>query len=95
MIKLVGMLLRVYNPKIDCRSCGYGGVADMRYRTLLPWLALMTIGAAMYIAMAAVYCWAGFYFLLNWVVGVPFALLALYFLILYTPDLSCPKCDRS
>lgn len=95
MLKLVGMLLRLYRPKIQCRSCGYTGRADLRYRTLLPWLALMTIAAALYIAFAAVFLGAGFYFLPNWIVGIPFALVALHFLFLWTPDLFCPNCGRS
>ena len=95
LLKLIGMLLRVYYPRMHCRSCGYHGIADMRYRMLLPWLALMLIGSAMYLAFAAVYCWAGFYFIPNWVVGIPAACLALYFIFIYTPDLFCPKCSRS
>jgi hypothetical protein len=93
MLKLIGMLLRIYHPPFRCSSCGYVGTADMRYRTLLPWLGLMTVALVLYVGFAGVYLWAGFYFLPNWLVGILFASTAAYFTFFASPDLSCPKCE--
>ena len=94
MLKLIGMLLRLYHPSITCKACGYVGVADMRYRSLLPWLGIMLLAACLYVAMATVFVWAAGYFALNWPVGIFFSLVAAHFIFLHTPDLGCPECDR-
>lgn len=94
MLKLIGMLLRLYHPSITYRSCGYIGVADMRYRVLLLWFALMLVALVFYVAIASLFVWAALWFSLNWPVGIFSAAVAFHFLVFHTPDLSCPKCER-
>jgi hypothetical protein len=94
MLKLIAMMFRLYRPTLTCRLCGYKGVADMSYRTLVPWFAIMVLGLLLYTAMAALFVWAAIYFALNWPVGIFFACVAVYFFAWSNPDLSCPNCKR-